>query len=233
MPKCVVSLVHTTSTALYDVVYASIEIVSCVRKANGGPVVDKKSKVRGPTVPGVGARGRRVVGSVDALVRCPDGVVLFFSFQGRASTDARIVPNLIFAIESYDRYVIQVSGTLSGAVAACRWGLNGTWVDVLWRRCPNVSLCPPHPSIHQCQLSKKSSADLTRYMKGSKARDFRVTIADVTRALAEVDEDEENDSGQPSCKKAKVGAPWRSSICVRAGHWVGESHGLTRLDWHL
>lgn len=46
--------------------------------------------------------------------------------------------------------------------------------------------------------------DLTKYMKGSKARDFRVTIADVTRALAEVDDDDENDSGQPSCKKAKV-----------------------------
>lgn len=28
--------------------------------------------------------------------------------QGRSSTDARIVPNLIYAIESYERYVIQV-----------------------------------------------------------------------------------------------------------------------------
>lgn len=45
MPKCVIDLVHATSTSLYDVVYASIEIVSCVRKANSDPVPEKKSKV--------------------------------------------------------------------------------------------------------------------------------------------------------------------------------------------
>jgi hypothetical protein len=60
-------------------------------------------------------------------------------------------------------------------------------------------------------------------MKGSKARDFRVTIADVTRALAEVDDDDENDSGQPSCKKAKVRVPPGNARPAR----LSCSHNLT------